>query len=71
MPRHTKPRRTWRYLNEFKVKAVQLSLLDNIQVKGVAITLDIHPFMLSRWHKEYREGKLVAHIHLKYVNIIF
>ena len=59
MPRYTKPRRTWHYLNEFKVKAVQLSLLDDVQVKDVAKTLDIHPFMLSRWRKEYREGKLV------------
>jgi transposase len=24
----------------------------------VAEGLDIHPFMLSRWRKEYREGKL-------------
>lgn len=60
MPRYTKPRRTWHYLNEFKVKAVLLSLLDNVQVNDVAKTLDIHPFMLSRWRKEYREGKLVA-----------
>ena len=60
MPRYTKPRRTWHYLNEFKVKAVQLSLLEDVQVKDVATTLDIHPFMLSRWRKEYREGKLVA-----------
>ena len=60
MPKYTKPRRTWHYLNEFKVKAVQLSLLDDVQVKEVAKTLDIHPFMLSRWRKEYREGKLVA-----------
>jgi transposase len=28
--------------------------------KKVAETLDIHPFMLSRWRKEYREGKIVA-----------
>ena len=60
MPRYTKPRRTWHYLNEFKIKAVQLSLLDDVQVKDVAKTLDIHPFMLSRWRKEYREGKLIA-----------
>ncbi|WP_269621601.1 transposase, partial [Zhongshania sp. BJYM1] len=25
-----------------------------------ADTLDIHPFMLSRWRKEFREGKIVA-----------
>ena len=60
MPRYTKPRKTWHYLNEFKVKAVQLSLLENVQVKEVAETLDIHPFMLSRWRKEYREGILIA-----------
>ena len=60
MPRYTQPRRTWHYLNEFKVKAVQLSLLEGVQVQDVAKTLDIHPFMLSRWRKEYREGKLVA-----------
>jgi len=60
MPRYTQPRKTWHYLNEFKVKAVQLSLLEGIQVKAVAETLDIHPFMLSRWRKEYREGKIVA-----------
>jgi len=48
MPRYTKPGRTWHYLNEFKVKAVQLSLLDGAQVKEDAITLDIHLFMVSR-----------------------
>lgn len=60
MPKYTQPRKTWQYSNEFKVKAVQLSLIDGIQVQAVARTLDIHPFMLSRWRKEYREGKIVA-----------
>jgi len=60
MPKYNNPRKTWHYPNEFKVKAVQLSLLNDVQVKDVAKTLDIHPFMLSRWRKEYREGKLVA-----------
>ena len=60
MPKYNNPRKTWHYPNEFKVKAVQLSLLEDVQVKDVATTLDIHPFMLSRWRKEYREGKLVA-----------
>ncbi|QKQ26584.1 transposase [Candidatus Reidiella endopervernicosa] len=54
------PRKTWRYTDEFKVKAVQLSFLEGVQVKEVADTLDIHPFMLSRWRKEYREGVIVA-----------
>ena len=60
MPKYNNPRRTWHYTNEFKAKAVQLSLLEGVQVKEVAETLDIHPFMLSRWRKEYREGIIVA-----------
>lgn len=60
MPKYNNPRKTWQYENEFKVKAVQLSFLDGVQVQEVAKTLDIHPFMLSRWRKEYREGKIVA-----------
>lgn len=59
MPRYTQPRRTWRYSNEFKAKAVELSFLDDVKIQDVAKTLDIHPFMLSRWRKEYREGKIV------------
>jgi len=58
MPRYTQPRKTWHYTKDFKVKAVKLSYQEGIQVKQVAEGLDIHPFMLSRWRKEYREGKL-------------
>jgi transposase len=60
MPRYTQPKKTWRYSPEFKVLAVQMSLEDGIQVQQVAHALDIHPFMLSRWRKEYREGKIMA-----------
>lgn len=70
MPKYTKPRKTWQYSNEFKVKAVQLSLLDTVRVKEVADTLDIHPFMLSRWRKEYREGKIVADKRKKVTKVI-
>lgn len=48
MPRYTKPRRTWHYLNELKVKAVQLSLLNDVQVKDVAATLNRSPSTISR-----------------------
>ncbi|WP_369162754.1 IS3 family transposase [Candidatus Thiodiazotropha sp. LNASS1] len=58
MPRYNQPRKTWKYTKDFKVKAVKLSYQPDIQVKQVAEGLDIHPFMLSRWRKEYREGKL-------------
>ena len=58
MPRYTQSRKTWSYTKDFKVKAVKLSFHEGIQVKQVAEGLDIHPFMLSRWRKEYREDKL-------------
>lgn len=45
------------YTTEFKVKAVEWSHQAHRSVKGVAEALDIHPMMLSRWRKEYREGK--------------
>ena len=52
------PKKVHRYTNEFKVQAVRLSLHPEIQTQDVAQALDIHPFMLSRWKKEYRDGKL-------------
>lgn len=58
MPKYTKPRKTWSYSTDFKVKAVELSYQEGIQSKQVAEGLDIHPFMLSRWRKEYRDGKI-------------
>ena len=58
MPRYTQPRKTWQYTTDFKVKAVKFSYQTGIQVKQVAEGLDIHPFMLSRWRKEYRDGTL-------------
>lgn len=57
MPKYTQPKKTWFYPVDFKIKAVQLSLRDDVSSKDVAQALDIHPFMLSRWRKEYREGK--------------
>ncbi len=57
MPRYTQPRKTWFYPVKFKIKAVQLSLRDDVMSKDVALALDIHPLMLSRWRKEYKEGK--------------
>ena len=69
MPKVNNPRRTWKYENEFKVKAVQLSLEEGVQVKDVAQFLDIHPFLLSRWRREYREGKLVADKRKKVISL--
>ena len=58
MGRATQPRRVNRYTLEFKLSAVQLSKLRGVQIQDVAQALDIHPFMLSRWRKEVRDGRL-------------
>jgi transposase len=52
------PKKVHRYTNEFKIQAVRLSLHPDIQTQDVAHALDIHPFMLSKWKKDYREGRL-------------
>ena len=49
-------RKIQRYSAEFKLRAVKLTDINGIQVKDVAAALDIHPFMLSRWRKEVRDG---------------
>jgi len=56
MGRYQNPKMTWRYSDEFKIKAVEMSLHEGVQFQHVAEGLGIHPFMLSRWRKEYREG---------------
>lgn len=57
MPAYKTGKRTQQYSTEFKIKAVQWSHEPHRSVKEVAEALDIHPFMLSRWRKEFREGK--------------
>jgi transposase len=52
------PKKVQRYSLEFKLKAVKLSQLKGIEVQAVAEALEIHPFMLSRWRKEARDGVL-------------
>jgi transposase len=52
-----------RYSNEFKVTAVKLANSPSILTMDAAEALNIHPFMLSRWKKEYREGKLKGKAH--------
>ena len=50
------PKKVHRYSVEFKLTAVKLSGMPGVQVQTVADALDIHPFMLSRWRKEARDG---------------
>jgi transposase len=54
------PRTTPRYSEQFKATAVRLSQLPGVAVQDVAESLYIHPFMLSRWRKQAREGLIVT-----------
>ena len=56
-------RRVSLYSNEFKITAIRLAGLPGTLIQDVAKILDIHPFMLSRWKKEYREGKITGDPH--------
>lgn len=58
MPRYKHPRKTWQYSADLKVKAVEMSHQEGIEVQWFAAGLGIHPFMPSRWRKEYREGRI-------------
>jgi transposase len=57
MPR-SGPRTVRRYSDDFKLAAVRLSDEPRVQVQTVAPALAIHPFMLSKWRKDAREGRL-------------
>jgi len=50
------PKKVHRYTLEFKIQAVRLANHPEIQTQDVAKALDIHPFMLSKWKKDYRRG---------------
>jgi transposase len=54
------PRTTYRFSPEFKATAVRLSQMPGVAVQDVAWSLYIHPFMLSRWRKQAREGTIVT-----------
>lgn len=54
------PRTTYKYSDHFKATAVRLSELPGVEVQDVAASLYIHPFMLSRWRKQMREGLIMA-----------
>jgi transposase len=54
------PRKVSRYGDRFKATAVKLSNLSGVLIQDVAHALDIHPFMLSLWRNQVREGVIVA-----------
>ena len=47
------------YDDQFKATAVALGELPGVYAKDIAEVLDIHPIMLYRWKKEYREGVIM------------
>jgi len=56
----SRPPKVYRYSMHFKAAAVRLSELPDVLIQDVAEALDIHPFMLSRWRKQAREGLIVT-----------
>ncbi len=52
------PQKINRYGIDFKLKAVQMSNQPGVLIKDVAESLCIHPFMLSKWRKQVRDGEL-------------
>jgi transposase len=54
------PRKIARYGDRFKATAVKLSSLPGVLIQDVAAALDIHPFMLSLWRKQVRDGVIMA-----------
>ena len=47
------------YDDGFKATAVEFGALPGVQAQDVALVLDIHPVMLYRWKKEYRDGDIM------------
>ena len=52
------PQKINRYGLDFKLRAVLMSEQPGVLIKDVAESLCIHPFMLSKWRKEVRDGVL-------------
>jgi len=50
------------YNDQFKATAVELGALSGVKAKQVADILDIHPVMLYRWKKEYKEGAIMKKV---------
>lgn len=60
LPRYAQCKKTLKYTNEFQLSGVDMSLIEGVKVGKVSAWLDIHPYMLSIWRKEYRERLIVA-----------
>jgi transposase len=56
------PQKINRYGLAFKLRAVMLSEQPGVLIKDVAESLCIHPFMLSKWRKQVRDGELTGKV---------
>src|SRR5450756_671750 len=56
----SRPPKVHRYSMHFKATAVRLTELPDVLIQDVAEALYIHPFMLSRWRKQAREGLIMT-----------
>lgn len=54
------PRKIARYGEYFNATAVSLSGSSGVRIEDVADAMDIHPFMLSPWRKQFRDGVIVV-----------
>jgi len=53
MPAYKTAKKTNQYTTEFKASAVKLTFYS-----GAAVKVQPNPFMLSRWRKNIKKGKL-------------
>jgi len=65
MAARKEPRKLYRYSAEFKLKAVKLSQIEGVRVQDVADALEIHPFMLSKWRRDARAGRIRAQVEVE------
>lgn len=54
------PRTVGQYSEVFKATAVKLSHMPGVSVNDVANSLYIHPYMLSKWRGQVRNGEIVT-----------
>jgi len=59
------PRKTWQYSEEFIREVVELTSERKHRISDVAQKLDLHPVMIYRWRKEYRDKGLLKHKGMK------
>ncbi len=56
MPSYNNPRKTWRYADDFKIRAVEMSYQVGVQIYQVSEGLDIPGWRASRVLFSGREG---------------